>query len=60
MLLPKLGFKPNLGTYYKKLIGKYLVNIPLLTTHNTTHEVWSLDFGMEVNTFTIKPLHLLW
>ncbi len=26
-------------TSYRNSIGKYSVNIPLLTTHNTTHEV---------------------
>ncbi len=25
------------------MIGKYSINIPLLTTHNITHDVWFLD-----------------
>jgi hypothetical protein len=33
----------NLSTYSRNLIREHLVNIPLLTTHNTTHEVWSFD-----------------
>jgi len=35
----KVGHVINLNTYCKNLIGEYLVNISLLTTHNTTPEV---------------------
>ncbi len=43
----KVGHIINLNTCYKNSIGKYLVKIPLLTTHNTIHEVWSLDLWNE-------------
>ncbi len=54
-----IGHVINLGTYSKNWVGKYFVNISLLT-HNTTHEVWSLDLWNGAKTFTIKPPHLLW
>jgi hypothetical protein len=32
---------------WEAIVREYLVNISLLTTHNTTHEVWSLDLWNE-------------